>query len=646
MSKTAILLSCCLLALTAGSAFTEDAPAPVAAPPEASVPAAQDIDYPGTITIDVDASDTVHRIIRVHEVIPVDRAGPLTLLIPKWLPGAHAPDGEMAKMAGFVFTADGKPLDWRRDTVAMSALHIDVPEGARTVTADFQFLAPVNGGIGRVVMTPDMLDLQWTYATIYPAGYYVSRMPVAATLKLPAGWQAGGALTVTSTSAANVLDFAPVSYETLIDSPLFAGRYFKRVDLDPGASAPVHMDIVADKAASLEVPDEVLTIHRKLVQQAYKLFGSRHFDHYDFLVAASDKLGGIGLEHHRSSENRVATGYFTDWKGSFTGRDLLAHEFTHSWNGKFRRPDDLWTPDYQQPMRNSLLWLYEGQTQYWGNVLAARSGLYTKDQYMGHVAQMAAYYDTLAARQWRDLQDTTNDPIFSGRQAQSWSSWQAGEEYYDQGMLLWLDADTLIREKTRGRKSLDAFAKAFFGVYDGAWGTVTYGFDDVVAALNAVCPYDWAGFLKARLNDHGTKPPFDGITRAGYKLVYTDMPTDYFKARETDRGYTDFSYGLGFRVEKDGTLSDVLWQGPGFGAGLNVGMTILAVDGKAFDIDGLKAAVTAAAKRGQTAPIELLVKDDDRFMTVKIDYHGGIRYPRLERIDGTADLWGDILKAK
>ena len=392
------------------------------------------------------------------------------------------------------------------------------------------------------------------------------------------------------------------------------------------------------------MPDDVLAIHRKLVQQAYKLYGSRHYDHYDFLVAATDNLGGIGLEHHRSSENSVDTDYFTNWKERFVGRDLLAHEFTHSWNGKFRRPNDLWTPDYQQPMRDSLLWVYEGQTQYWGNVLAARSGLFSKEQYLGALANVAAYYDNLAARQWRDMVDTTNDPIIAQRASQSWPNYEASEEYYNQGSLIWLDADTLIRQKTGGKKSLDDFAKTFLGVHDGAWTEVTYGFDDVVKALNDIYPYDWATFLNTRLHDHGQKPPFDGITRAGYKLTYTDTPTDYFKARESARKFTDFSYSLGFAVGKDGGLKNVLWDSLAYKAGLTIGMKIVAVDGNAYDGDDLKDVLKAAVKG--TDPVELLVKDGSHYKTVKIDYHGGLRYPHLERVEGTPDLWSDIIAEK
>ncbi|WP_349252557.1 peptidase M61 [Asticcacaulis sp. EMRT-3] len=612
-----------------------------------AIAAAQDVAFNGTIRLDVDMTDLQHRLIKVHEVVPAT-PGPLTLLVPKWLPGDHEPDGdgELTRMAGFTFSAGGAPLVWTRDPVAVNAFHIDVPQGASQVTVDFTYLAPVDDDIGRVVMTPDMANLEWNFASVYPAGYYVSRIPVQATLRLPEGWQQGSALEPQSVSADNMISFKPVSYATLVDSPVLAGRYFKRFDLDPGANTPVHMDVVADKPSSLDVPDSVLAIHRDLVQQAYKLFGAHHYDHYDFLVAATDKLGDIGLEHHRSSENSVEPDYFTNWSQKFYGRDLLAHEFTHSWNGKYRRPWDLWIPDFQAPMRDSLLWVYEGQTEYWGNVLAARSGLYSRDQYLGHLAMIAGYYDTLASRQWRDLQDTTNDPIIAERAAQSWPNWQGSEDYYDQGLLIWLDADTLIRQKTGGKKSLDDFARVFFGVHNGDWNTLTYNTDDVVAALNSVYPYDWATFLHSRLHDHGQPPPFDGLTRAGYKLVYSDKENDYLKARETFHKWTDFNYSLGFTVDFAGRIRNVLWQSPAYKAGLTKGMRLIAVNGLEFDGIDLKDVIKADAATGNQDQIDLLIKADDRYKTITLNYHGGLRYPNLVRIDGTKDMLADIIAAK
>ena len=649
-SVSLIALTSAIVVPIAAPAFAQDAPqanAAVWAPMTPALPAAKDVAFTaGTIHIDVDASDTARRIIRIHETVPVDKAGDLVLLAPKWLPGDHEPDGEVIRMAGFTVAVDGQAANWMRDPVEVNGFHIKVPEGAKAVTVDFQYLAPVDGDAGRIVYTPDMVNIQWTFASLYPAGIYVSRLPVVASVKFPAGWQEGSGLEAQSTSADNVVTFKPTTYETLIDSPIYAGRYFKRLDLDPGAAVPVHMDIVADKASSLDVPDDVLKIHQKLIQQAYKLYGSHHYDHYDFLVAASDQLGDIGLEHHRSSENSVPTDYYTSWKTSFYGRDLFAHEYTHSWNGKFRRPYDLWTPDYQAPMRDSLLWVYEGQTEYWGNVLAARSGLFDKDQYLGRIADLAAYYDTLAGRKWRDMADTTNDPIIAQRAAASWPNYQESEEYYDQGLLVWLDADTLIREKTKGAKSLDTFAHDFFGINNGDWNTVTYSFDDVVKALNAVYPYDWASFLNARLHDHGTPPPFDGLTRSGWKLVYTDTPTEYWKGREAVHTMSDFQYSLGFILSKTGEIKYETWDSLAFKAGLTMGDQVVAVDGQAYDSDNLKDVLKATAAKGNTDPIELLIKAGDRYRTVKIDYHGGSRYPKLERIDGTPDLLGDIIAEK
>jgi predicted metalloprotease with PDZ domain len=415
---------------------------------------------------------------------------------------------------------------------------------------------------------------------------------------------------------------------------MFAGRYFRQIDLDPSGPAPVRMDIVADRPELLESTADQIAKHRELVQQAYKLYGSHHYDHYDFLVAFTDRMGGIGVEHHRSSEDGTIPGYFTDWAATPAARDLLPHEYTHSWNGKFRRPADLWTPNYNVPMRGSLLWVYEGQTQYWGFVLAGRSGLLSKQEAMDALAATAATYENRVGRQWRPVEDTTNDPIVAGRRPAPWTSWQRSEDYYSEGQLVWLDADTLIRERSGGKRSLDDFAKAFFGIQNGSWTPVPYTFDDVVTALNKVEPYDWATFLRQRIDEVAVKPPLDGLARAGWKLVYTDKPTDYFKSAEARRRNVDFTYSIGLTLNRDGELTAVQWDGPAFKAGLTVGGKLLAVNGIAYDADRLKEAITAA-KTG--APLTLIVKTGDHFRTVQIDYRGGLRYPRLERIPNTAD---------
>ena len=424
-------------------------------------PAPTDTAYPGTIKIAVDATDLTRRIFRVTEEMPVV-AGPLSLHYPQWLPGSHSPSGPIDKLAGLVITANGKRIAWKRDPLDVYTINLVVPEGVTTLKLAYQFLSPLDRAQGRVVVTPEIIGLQWNAVLLYPAGHAADKILYSPSLKLPPGWKFGNALEIASQNGADT-QFKDTDLETLMDSPLFAGKYYRQFDLDPGAKVPVRLNVVADAPHMLEATPENLAKHRKLVQQAAKLFGSHHYNHYDFLLALTERFSGIGLEHHQSSENSAGPEYLTDPKGA-SSSDLLAHEYTHSWNGKFRRGADLITANYNVPMQDSLLWVYEGQTQYWGNVLAARSGLRTTEQVRDGWALTAATYETRKGREWRDLADTTMQPIISQRSPQPWSSWQRGEDYYSEGLLVWLDADTLIREKTGGKKSLDDFAKAFFGV--------------------------------------------------------------------------------------------------------------------------------------------------------------------------------------
>lgn len=624
------LAASCLLAL-GGGAFAQSAgpqplpmPAPIAAP--------RDIPYPGSIRLSVNATDLERHIFTVHETVPVRAGESIVLLYPQWLPGNHSPTGNVDAVAGLTISANGAPVEWVRDPVDVFAFHVAVPAGATSLDVHFQFLSPVDNGEGRVIMAPDMMNIGWGAVALYPAGYFARQIMVEPSVQMPDGWQVATALETASQNR-GVINFKPVSLDTLVDSPIFAGRYFKRLDLDPGGATPIHLDIVADRPELLDVKPEQLDAHRALVQQAYKLYGSHHYDHYDLLLALSDQMGGIGLEHHQSSENGTVPTYFTDWNKNADTRDLLPHEYSHSWNGKFRRPADLWTPNFNVPMRGSLLWVYEGQDQYWGFVLAARSGLLTKQQTLDAIAATAALYDHRVGREWRALEDTTNDPIAAMRRPLPWRSWERSEDYYSEGQLMWLDADTLIREKSGEKKSLDDFARLFFGVDNGSFVPATYEFDDVVKALNTVQPYDWATFLHTRLDGHGPGAPLDGIARGGYKLVYTDTPSDYFKDSETRRKVSDLTYSLGMIVAAEGRLTDVLWEGPAYKSGLTVGTQIIAVNGLAYDADRLKGAIKDAKQDG--AAIELLVKNGERFRTVKMDYRDGLRYPHLER-DGSA----------
>jgi predicted metalloprotease with PDZ domain len=609
----------------------------------ADVPAPQDVPYQGTLKISVDATDVAHRIFRVHEVVPA-QPGPLTLLYPQWLPGNHSPTGPIDKLAGLVVSANGKALPWQRDTLNVYAFHVEVPQGASSVEVDFQFLSPQSTHEGRVVMTPEMLNLQWNANTLYPAGYYSRRIMTEASVKFPAGWQFGSALEMASRDG-DTVNFKPITYNDLVDSPIYAGKYFKRVDLDPGAKAPVHMDIVADAPKYLEITPAQLKAHQNLVQQMYKLYGAHHYDHYDFLFSLSDKMSGNGLEHHRSSEDGVGTSYFTEWDKNAVMRDLLPHEFNHSWDGKYRRPADLWTPNFNVAMQDSLLWVYEGQTQFWGYVMAARSGLWTEDQARDMLAFVAATYDRgrpgLAS--WRSIQDTTNDPIIAQRAPLPYRNYQGSEDYYSAGQMIWLDVDAKLRELSQGKHSIDDFGKTFFGMDNGSFVTNTYTFDDVVKTLNGIEPFDWASYLRSRLDGHGSL--IGGIDGHGWKLVYTDQPSPAVKAVEARRHFADLTYSLGLSVGKDGAIGDVLWDGPAFKAGISPSMTVIAVNGHDYDADALKDAVTAAAKDNSQS-IELLVKDFDQYKTIRIDYHGGLKYPHLVRDSSKPDTLADLLKAR
>ncbi|MFK2877909.1 M61 family metallopeptidase [Rhodanobacter hydrolyticus] len=606
------------------------------------VPPPKDVAYPGTLQISVDATDLAHRIFRVHEVIPA-QAGALTLLYPQWLPGNHSPSGPIDKFAGLVVKANGQVIPWTRDPLNVYAFHVDVPQGASNVEVDFQYLTPQNSRQGRVVMTPEMLDLQWNANTVYPAGYYTRQIKVDASAKFPAGWQFGTALE-TASHDGDTVHFKTTTFNTLVDSPIYAGKYFKRLDLDPGAKAGVHMDIVADDPKYLEIKPEQEKPFHNLVQQMYKLYGAHHYEHYDFLVSLSDKMGGEGLEHHQSSEDGTGADFFSAWEKNALGRDLFSHEYNHSWDGKYRRPADLWTPNFNVPMQDSLLWVYEGQTQFWGQVMASRSGLWNDEQAHDMWAYVAATYDKgrpgLAS--WRNVQDTTNDPIIAQRAPLPYRNYQSSEDYYSAGQLIWLDVDGKLRELSGGKKSIDNFAKSFFGMDNGSFVTNTYTFDDVVKTLNDVQPYDWAKYLRERLDGHG--PLIGGFEAHGWKLVYTDKPSAAVKAIEARRHFADLTYSLGVSVGKGGQIADVLWDGPAFKAGLAPSMTIVAINGRDFDPDDLKDAVTAAAK-DKNQSIELLVKDFDQYKTIRIDYHDGLKYPHLVRDTSKPDTLGTLFKA-
>jgi predicted metalloprotease with PDZ domain len=634
----AVLLATCV----AGTGVAQVTP-PLNSRPEAitkvdTIPAPRDIPYPGTIQLTVDASDVTRGIFKIRQHVPVPGPGDFVLLYPKWLPGHHSPSGQINKVAGFKASANGRELQWKRDTLDVYAFHVDVPAGVNAIDVEFEYVSPTDNNQGRIVATPDMASIQWIANSLYPAGYYTRNIPVQASVIVPTGWKVGTALRPAAQNG-NRIDYPVTSYEILMDSPLIAGAHYRRIELSPD----VAIDVIADTPEELAATPEQIAAHKRLVEQAVKLFGAQHYDHYDFLLTISDYLGGSGLEHHRSSEDGVKRGYFTDWENKLRDRNLLPHEYTHSWNGKYRRGADLWTPDFRTPMQDSLLWVYEGQTQFWGYVLGARSGMLSKQDTLDAIAATAATYGyATPGRTWRELVDTTNDPIIAQRAPQPWRSWQRSEDYYSEGQLIWIDVDRIIREQSRGKRSIDDFARAFFGMRDRDWGELTYTFDTVVETLNKVQPYDWRAYLEQKVYDVASAPPLDGINKGGYKLIFTAEPTKWIKSAEKSGKNSDLTYSGGLVVDNKGKISTVIWDSPAFNAGLTVGSEIVAVNGREFDNDMLKQVIRNAAGSGP-AP-ELLVHDGEVYRTVKLDWHGGLRYPRLQKV-GTAPGTLDALLA-
>ncbi|MBL0923885.1 MAG: M61 family metallopeptidase [Sphingomonadaceae bacterium] len=599
----------------------QSAPQPV--PITDRTPEPEDRPLPAPMKLEVDATDIARAIFRVKQTIAIEPSKPLTLLYPQWLPGKHAPRGALAEMTGLKIRAGGKLLNWTRDPVEVYAFHVDTPAGARSVDLEFQFTSPLQGSEGRIVVTPSMMNVQWEQVSFYPAGHFTRAIQVQPSITLPKGWTGVAALDGAKITD-NRIDYSVTTYETLVDSPMFAGPHYKKWDL----GNRVTLNVWADEARFLDAKPEHIAAHRALVDEAVILFGSKHFDRYEFLLGLTEELGGIGLEHHRSSENTRETDYFTEWDNNGSERGLLPHELVHSWNGKFRRPAEMWTPDYATPMRDNLLWVYEGQTSYWDLVLAARSGLQSKEMVLGEWAKHAGFYAEQPGRDWRSVEDTTHDPIFGARKAKPFASQARGEDYYNEGSLVWLAADMTIRELSKGRKSLDDFAKAFFGMRDADWGVLTYDFDEVVRSLNAVQPYDWAAFLDTRLRQPGQPAPLTGIDKAGYRLVWKEEANVFDKETMVESGTLNLIHSLGVTLDKDGKVTSVFWNSPAFKADIVNGTKIIAVDGLAYSKDRLTEAITTA-KDGRT-PVRLLVERNKRYAQIDIAYSGGLRYPHLE----------------
>lgn len=570
---------------------------------------------PPTITLAVDATDVAHGIVAVTETLPIDRAGPLTLRYPRWIPGTHRPSGPIARVAGLHFSQDGRPVSWHRDVEDPHSFHLDL-RAVTPLVVRFDYLSPTDGSQGDVTMTPAMTILSWHTVSLYPAGRAVADLRVQASAVFPAGWRSATALA--PGLSWDHVTYPAVSYETLVDSPVLAARHMRSETLAPG----IRLDIAADRPGHLAATPAQIALHRQMVTQALKIFGRPPFDHYDLLLWLSDTMDNQGLEHRRSSENGVPAGYFTEWPLMAARRNLLAHEFTHAWNGKYRRPAGLTTTDYSQPMHGDLLWLYEGQTRFWDYVLQARSGLVSRQDTLDGLARIAAFYATAPAFDWRSIGDTTADVVMAD--ARGWPDYQGSFDYYEAGKLVWLEADQLIRDRTAGRRSLDDFARIFFAANGDPNLAAPYTRSDVVAALNAVMPYDWDAFLRTHVEEPG-RPPLGWIERGGYRLSFVATPPPYWRSIEHRAGVIDLRHSIGLAIGSGGTVHEVAWNGPAFRAGLAPGATLLRVGPRPYG----DAALLAAIRRRQ--PVTLTVRQLGVRRIVTIAWTGGLRYPTLVR---------------
>lgn len=591
-----------------------------------------------TIQLTVDATQTPQRILTVHEVIPA-HAGAFTLYYPKWIPGDHQPSGPAGNVAGLKFQAGGKVIPWRRDLLDVFTFHITVPEGASSVVADFQYLdgaGPFGGST-----TDKLVDVNWDEVLLYPAGTPAQQLMFQAHLVLPQGWKFGTALPVAGTEG-DQASFKPVSLNRLVDSPLIAGEYYRVVDITPPGE-PIHheIDIVADSATALNMPPEFQKQLTILVAESGKLFGARHYRDYHFLLTLSNHTAHFGLEHHESNDSRTGERAFLTPEGRRGLGGLLPHEFVHSWNGKFRRPADLSAPYYEAPMKTDLLWVYEGLTDYLGHLLAARSGIWTPEQFREYLATTAAELGPgRPGRTWRPLQDTA-DAVPGMFRGFSLMNWRRGVDYYPEGDLLWLEVATIIHDQSHGQKSFEDFCHSFYGGPNDGPQLKPYTFDQLAEALNQVQPYDWAGFFHKRLNSTSPEAPVGGIAAGGWKVDYTEKPP-LFAGRGRFGGGVNAAYSLGLRLGSDGSVLDSIVGKPAFKAGIVPGMRIVALNGRAFTPQLLNDALQAS--KSATQQLQFLVLNDDYYHTYTVEYEGGPRFPHLVRIEGKPDLLDDLAK--
>jgi len=594
------------------------------------------------ILLHVDLTDAPRNIYHARVRIPA-RSGNFSLVFPKWIPGNHRPSGPIGALTGIRMEAGGHALTWQRDAIDMYQLHVEVPSGVDTLEVSLDAITSQDSaGAGGPAASANLLDLNWNAVVLYPKGTRSDDVVFWPSVTLPPEWKFGTTLTV-ARAAGGEVEFAAVSLTTLIDSPLIAGSHFKKVELSKAGESPTHvMDLAAETDADLAMSDKDRVAFQKLVAETGALFGARHYRHYDFLLTLSEEVGGHGLEHHESNDSVAGERMFLDPDVHMLYAGLVPHEFVHSWNGKYRRPAGLATPNYQEPMIADLLWVYEGLTEYLGNLLAERSGLLTDEQYREALAGTAAMLDHRAGRTWRPLEDTARSVQTLRMMGSQWQNWRRSLDYYPEGELIWLEVDSIIRQQTHGQQSLNDFCRRFHGGESGPPKVVPYTFDDVVRTLNEVAPYEWAQLLNDRVKATSTHAPLGGIERGGWKLVYNDKPNVFSEAAEKIFKGSDFSYSLGFFLADDGKLEDVIVGSPAYQAGLGPGMKLLAVNGRKWSPEVLHDAIKMA--RGSTQPITLLVENAQFFKEYSVPYHDGEKNPHLERVPGQPDLLGEILR--
>jgi predicted metalloprotease with PDZ domain len=594
------------------------------------------------IKLVVDATHAPEKILHAQLQIPV-APGAITLVYPKWIPGEHGPTGPITDLTGLEFFAGSQRLAWRRDLVDMYALHLNVPPGVNTLEArlDLVMPAPPEGFSSGASATTQLVMVSWNQVLLYPRGASSDAVMFHAALKLPSGWHFGTALPVEEETPQQV-NFDPVSLTTLVDSPVLAGAHFRRIPLSPQGPIQHYIDMMADGDAALAMPQQTIDEYKNLVAETGALFGARHYRDYHFLLTLSDHTAHFGLEHHESSDDRVGERTMIDDDMRWLAAGLLPHEMTHSWNGKYRRPKGLATPNYQDPMEGDLLWVYEGLTQYLGFILTARTGLWTRQQFLDEAAETAAALDHTPGRSWRPLQDTADAAQLLYSAAPEFESWRRSVDYYPEGFLIWLEADTLIRQQTNGQKSLNDFCRLFHGGQSTPPKVIPYTFDDVVNGLKQVAPYDWAKFLRDRLDTYGPGAPLGGINNGGWKVVYDDQPSEYTKGMEKTRNRVDARFSIGLSLDDKGSIFDVIANSPSWNAGIAPGSMLVAVNGRKYTPDILRDELQLGKQ--SKAPLQLLVSNSDFYKTYSLDYHGGEKYAHLMRDESKPDVLSEILK--